>query len=181
MTLPGDNQQANEDAKVDGSTHPEYEMLGHFEPRDAERILKELEEQHISFEVKDCSYRKIGLFTIWPSRRSWLCIYVSPEQKQKAEAVRDQDSAQSRATAGIRYVAAGSIICAAALLLMRSGRSGVSSIPSGHSRGPIPLELVAGIAGIVVFMGVLQLLIVFILKMRERRRSHLVQAHLTNR
>jgi hypothetical protein len=90
----------------------------------------------------------------------------------------DRDSVRSRATAGIRYVAVGGIICTAALLLMRSG---VSSIPYGHNRGPIPLELVAGIAGIVVFMGILQLLIAFILKMRERRRSHLVQPHLTSR
>ena len=51
MTLSSDNEQANDDAKVDGPTHPEYEMLGHFEPRDAKRILKRLEEQHLSFEV----------------------------------------------------------------------------------------------------------------------------------
>src|SRR6476661_5119696 len=141
MTLPGDNQQTNDDAKVDGSTHPEYEMLGHFEPRDAERILKGLEEQHVSFEVKDCSYRKIGLFTIWPSRRSWLCIYVNPEQKQRAEAVSDRDSAQSRATAGISYMAVGGFFCIVALLLMRSG---VLSIPYRDGR-PMPLEFVAGI------------------------------------
>jgi hypothetical protein len=180
MTLPGDNQQTNDDAKVDGSTHPEYEMLGHFEPQDAERILKGLEEQHISFEVKDCSYRKIGLFTIWPSRRSWLCIYVNPEQKQKAEAVSDRDSAQSRATAGILYMAVGGFFCTVALLLMRSG---VREIPyhQGYA-APIPLEMIAGIAGIVVFMGFLQLVIAFILKMKRRQSSHLVQPdHLTNR
>jgi hypothetical protein len=34
--------------------------------------------------------------------------------------------------------------------------------------------MVAGIAGIVVFMDFLQLLIAFILKVRERRWSHLV-------
>ena len=42
MTLPSDNQKANDDAKVDGPTDPEYEMLGHFEPGDAKRILKRL-------------------------------------------------------------------------------------------------------------------------------------------
>jgi hypothetical protein len=51
MTLPSDNQQAYDDAKVDGLTHPEYEMLGHFGPRDARRILKQLGDQHLSFKV----------------------------------------------------------------------------------------------------------------------------------
>ena len=79
------------------------------------------------------------------------------------------------------YVAVGGSICTAALLLMRTG---VSSIPWHQRFGgyvDIPLEMVAGIAGIVVFMGLLQLLIAFILKVRERRRSHLAQPHLTNR
>ena len=79
------------------------------------------------------------------------------------------------------YVAVGGIICTAALLLMRAG---VSSIPWHQRFGgyvDLPLEMVAGIAGIVVFMGLLQLLIAVILKMRDRRRSHLAQPHLTNR
>jgi hypothetical protein len=79
------------------------------------------------------------------------------------------------------YVAVGGIICTASLLLMRAG---VSSIPWHQKFGgyvDLPLEIVAGIAGIVVFMGLLQLLIAFILKMRDRRRVHLAQAHLTNR
>jgi hypothetical protein len=79
------------------------------------------------------------------------------------------------------YVAVGGIICTAALLLMRAG---VSSIPwhqrfGGHV--DLPLGMVAGTAGIVVFMGLLQLLIAFILNMRDRRRSHLAQPHLANR
>jgi len=79
------------------------------------------------------------------------------------------------------YVALGGIICTASLLLLRIG---VSSIPwhqrfGGHM--DLPLEMVAGIAGIVVFMGLLQLLIAFILKMRDRRRSQLAQPHLTDR
>ena len=171
MTLPSDNQQANGDAKVDGPTHPEYEMLGHFEARDAKRILKQLEEQHLPFEVQECSEIRLS------GSRSLLCIYVRPEDKKKAEAVSDRDSARSRAAAGIRYVAVGGIICAVALLQMRSG---VLSIPYRDGRS-IPLEFVAGIAGIVVLMGLLQLQIAFILKMRDRRRSHLAQPHLTNR
>src|SRR6266404_7071482 len=162
MRLPSDNQQANGAAKVDGPTHPEYEMLGHFEPRDAKRILKQLEEQHLSFEVNDC--RQIRLFTVWPFYRSCLCIYVRPEDKKKAEAISDRDSARSRAAAGIRYVAVGGIICAVALLQMRSS---VLSIPYRDGRS-IPLEFVAGIAGIVVFMGFLQLVIAMILKLRGR-------------
>jgi hypothetical protein len=146
-------------------------MLGHFEARDAKRILKQLEEQHLPFEVQECSEIRLS------GSRSLLCIYVRPEDKKKAEAVSDRDSARSRAAAGIRYVAVGGIICAVALLQMRSG---VLSIPYRDGRS-IPLEFVAGIAGIVVFMGLLQLLIAFILKMRDRRRSHLAQPHLTNR
>lgn len=172
MTLPSDSQQANHDAKVDGPTHPEYELLGRFEPRDGKRIVKGLEEQHLSFEVQECS--EIRLY--WP--RSLLCIYVRPKDKKKAEAISDKDSVRSRAKAGICYVAVGGIICAVALLQMRAG---FRTIPGARS-GPIPLEMVAGIAGIIVCMGLLQLLIALILKMRERRRSHLVDpSHLTNR
>ena len=167
MTLSSDNEQANDDAKVDGPTHPEYEMLGHFEPRDAKRILKRLEEQHLSFEVEDCS--QIRLFTIWPWRRSWLCIYVRPEDKEKAESVSDRDSARSRAAAGICYMAVGGIICTTALLLMRSGVRSITWHERFGGSTPLPLEMVAGIAGIVVFMGFLQLMIAFILKVRGRQ------------
>ena len=160
MQLPSDNQQANHDAKVDGPTRPEYEMLGRFEPRDGKRILKGLEEQHLSFEVQECS--EIRLY--WP--RSLLCIYVRPEDKKKAEAISDRDSARSRAAAGIRYVSVGGIICAVTLLQMRSG---VLSIPYYGDGRPLPLEFVAGIAGIVVFMGLTQLVTAFILKVRGRR------------
>src|SRR6187200_1334803 len=92
-----------------------------------------------------------------------------------------QESQRSRAGAGMWYVAVGGSICTAALLLMRSG---VSSIPWHQRFGgyvDLPLEMVAGIAGIVVFMGLLQLLIAFILTVRKRRGSHLAQTHLTNR
>jgi hypothetical protein len=77
----------------------------------------------------------------------------------------DQDSVRSRAAAGICYVSVGGVISTVALLLMRSG---VSTIPYRDGR-PIPLEMVAGITGIVVFMGFLQLVIAFILKVRGRR------------
>jgi hypothetical protein len=89
MTLPSASQQAHDDAKVDGLSHPECEMLGRFEPRDAKRILKRLDEEHLSFEVKDCS--QIGVFTGWLRRRTWLCIYIHPEHKAKAEAVVFED------------------------------------------------------------------------------------------
>ena len=163
MTLPSDSQQANDDAKVDGPTHPEYEMLGHFERRQGERILKRLEEQHLSFEVQECS--EIRLY--WP--RSLLCIYVRREDKEKAEAISDEDSVRSRAAGGIRYVVVSGIICALALLQMRSG---VRSIPWREKFGgytELPLEMVAGIAGIVAFIGFLQLVIAFILKLRGRQ------------
>jgi hypothetical protein len=60
-------------------------MLGRFEPGDAKRILKRLDEEHLLFEVKDCS--QIGVFTAWLRRRNWPCIYIHPEHKAKAEAV----------------------------------------------------------------------------------------------
>jgi hypothetical protein len=77
----------------------------------------------------------------------------------------DQDSVRSRAAAGLRYVAVGGVICVETLLLMRPG---VSSIPYRDGK-PIPLEMTAGIAGIVVFMSILQLVIAFILKLRGQR------------
>jgi hypothetical protein len=169
MMLPSDNQQANDDVKVNGPTHPEYEMLGHFERREAERILKRLAEQHLSFEVNEILGR-LGLYTVWPFYRSYLCIYVRPEDKERAEAISDENSARSRAAAGIRYVAVGGIICTAALLQMRSG---VRSIPWHEKFGgytELPLEMVAGIAGIVAFIGFLQLMIAFILKLRGRQQ-----------
>ena len=63
----------------------EFVSLGRFEPRDAKRILKRLEEAHLSFKVEDCS-------EIYPDftryrRRSWLCIYIHPEHKERAEAL----------------------------------------------------------------------------------------------
>jgi hypothetical protein len=50
-------------------------------------------------------------------------------------------------------------------------RSDVRSIPWHEKFGgsfPLPLEMVAGIAGIIVFMGLLQLVIALILKLRRR-------------
>jgi hypothetical protein len=81
----------------------------------------------------------------------------------------DQDSVRSRAAAGICYVTVGGLICTAALNLMRSG---VRNIPWAEKFGgytELPLEMVAGIAGIVVFMGLLQLVITITLKLRGRR------------
>ena len=163
MTLPSDNQRANDDAKGDGPTHPEYEILGHFEPRDGKRILKGLEEQHLSFEVEECSPH--GIYDIWPWRRNLLCISVRPEDRKKAEEVSDQNSARSRALAGICYMAVAGIICTAALLLMRSGVRTIDTLRDGR----IPLEMIAGITGILVFIGLLQLVIAIIFKLRGRQ------------
>jgi hypothetical protein len=55
--------------------HPEYEILGHFEPRDGKRILKGLEEQHLSFEVQECNEIRFS------GPRSSLYIYVRSEEK----------------------------------------------------------------------------------------------------
>jgi hypothetical protein len=49
--LPSDDDGVD----VRGDIHPEYEVLRRFEPRDAKRILSRLEEEHLSFEVRDCS------------------------------------------------------------------------------------------------------------------------------
>ncbi len=84
-----------------------------------------------------------------------------------------KDSVRSRAAAGICYVAVGGFICAVALLQMRSG---VRTIPY-RSGSTVPLELVAGIAGIVVFMGLLQLVIAFILNVRRRQDTKKLQGH----
>ena len=171
MTPPSDKQRANDKGNTNGPNHAKYEMLGHFEPGDAERILKGLEEQHLSFEVQEYSELR------YSGSRRLLCIYVRPEDKKEAEAISDQNPVRSRAAAGIRYVTVAGVICAVTLLLMQSG---VRSIPS--YRGPFPLEIVAGIAAIVVFVGLLQLVIAVILELRQRRRSHLAQPrHLTNR
>ncbi|HZS18494.1 MAG TPA: hypothetical protein VFA51_11245 [Candidatus Udaeobacter sp.] len=91
----------------------------------------------------------------------------------------DQDPLRSRVTAGMCYVAVGGVICTFALLQMRAG---VSTTPGTGRSGPVPLEMVAGIAGIVVFMGLLQLLIALILKLRTRKSSDAFKAsHLTDR
>jgi len=81
----------------------------------------------------------------------------------------DEDSARSHAVAGMLYITVGGLICTIAILKMRSG---VRTIPWSERFGghfELPLEMVAGIAAIVVFMGFLQLLVAFILKIRRRR------------
>jgi len=78
----------------------------------------------------------------------------------------NEDSARSHAVAGIWYIGCGGFFCTVALLLMRSG---VREIPyHGGYAGTIPLEFLAGIAAIIIFMGFVQLLIAFILKVREK-------------
>jgi hypothetical protein len=67
-----------------GKEHPGLETLGRFEPRDAKRILKRLEEEHIPFELD-----APGEVHPRPSflRRHYLFIYVRPEDKNRAEAI----------------------------------------------------------------------------------------------
>jgi hypothetical protein len=172
MTPPSDNQRANDKGNTNGPNHAKYEMLGHFEPGDAERILKGLEEQHLSFEVQEYSELR------YSGSHRLLCIYVRPEDKKEAEAISDRNPVRSRAAAGICYMAVAGIICTTALLLMRSGVRTIDTVRDGR----IPLEMIAGIAGIVVFIGFLQLVIAIIFKLRGRQRSHLVKSmRLTNR
>jgi len=85
MMLPSDNQQARDEARLESPTHPEYEVLGRFDPRDASRILKRLEEEHLLFEVGDCS--EVTPDCTRHRRHNWLCIYIRPEDKARAEAI----------------------------------------------------------------------------------------------
>jgi len=77
----------------------------------------------------------------------------------------DDDSVRSRAVAGLRYFLCGAMICAAALLLIHAG---ITSFPR-EPGGQFPVELIAGLAGIVAFMGLLQMLIALVLRMRGHR------------
>jgi hypothetical protein len=63
----------------------DFVSLGRFEPRDAKRILKRLDEEHLSFKVEDCSEVRPDCTRY--RRRSWLCIYISPEHLEKAGAI----------------------------------------------------------------------------------------------
>jgi len=63
---------------------PEY-LLGRFDPRDAQRILKRLDEEHVSFRVFDCSEVRSDCTRY--RRHSWLCIYIRREHKEKAETI----------------------------------------------------------------------------------------------
>ena len=67
---------------------PEH-LLGRFDPRDAQRILKRLKEEHVSFRVEECS--QVVPDSTRYRRRSSLCIYVRPEDQQKAEAISLED------------------------------------------------------------------------------------------
>jgi hypothetical protein len=80
----------------------------------------------------------------------------------------DENSARSHAVAAIWYIGYGGVICTVALLLMRSGFRTIPYL-RGLRGGPIPLEMIAGIAGIVAFMGFVQIVIAIILKLRGRR------------
>ena len=77
---PSDHDEADPRGDIDS----EY-SLGRFEPRDAKRILKRLDEEHVSFRVEDCSELRPDCTRY--RRRSWLCIYVRAEHQEKAEAI----------------------------------------------------------------------------------------------
>jgi hypothetical protein len=79
--------------------------------------------------------------------------------------VGEEDSARSHAMAGMWYVGCGGAICTVALLLIRYG---ITSIFWDPGKFLLPVEFIAGIAAIVVFMGLIQLVIAFILKLRGR-------------
>jgi hypothetical protein len=74
----------------------------------------------------------------------------------------DDDSVRSRAIAGFLYFVCGGVVCVALLLRMHAG----VTVLLGFRGGPVPIELIAGLAGIVAFMGLVQILIASILKMR---------------
>ena len=68
-----------------GTEHPGYEALGRFKPRDAKRIIKRLEEEHIPFEVDaPGEVKPRATFFIYAH---FLFIYVRPEHRHKAEAI----------------------------------------------------------------------------------------------
>ena len=73
-----------DDADVRDEIDPEY-LLGRFDPRDAQRILKRLEEEHVPFRVEDCS--EVRPDSTRYRRRSLLCIYIRREHQEKAEAI----------------------------------------------------------------------------------------------
>jgi hypothetical protein len=72
-----------------GTEHPGYQTLGHFEPRDAKRIIRRLEEEHIPFEVD--APGEVSPRPTWFIRRHYLFIYVRPEHRQKAQAIALED------------------------------------------------------------------------------------------
>ena len=75
------------------------------------------------------------------------------------------DSVRSRVTAGVRYFLVGGVICAVLLLVIHQA---TTAVPYWGGARPVLVEMIAGIGGIVAFMGLVQLLIAWILK----RRGH---------
>ena len=68
-----------------GTEHPGYEALGRFQPRDAKRIIKRLDEEHIPFKVD--APGEVRPRPTWFLRRHYLFVYVRPEHKEKAKAI----------------------------------------------------------------------------------------------
>lgn len=75
------------------------------------------------------------------------------------------DSVRARAAAGLQYFVTGALVCAVAVLMIHEGTTG---IPYWGGGSPVPVEMIAGLGGIIAFMGIVQLLVAWILK----RRGH---------
>jgi hypothetical protein len=76
------NGQAGTDAP-DG-----YEFLGKFEPRDAEHILKQLEEERIPFQIDAPEEARPSAYR----RSDWIFIFVRREHMNRAGAIVDENS-----------------------------------------------------------------------------------------
>ena len=76
------NGQAGTDAP-DG-----YEFLGKFEPRDAEHILKQLEEERIPFQIDAPEEARPSAYR----RSHWIFIFVRREHMNRAGAIVDENS-----------------------------------------------------------------------------------------
>ena len=78
MGLTTENDEGNEPIEIP----PGYQLLGQFEPRDAERILKRLEAEQLSFQIE--AYRDFqGSRTSYRSQ-ALIRIYVWREHMPRA-------------------------------------------------------------------------------------------------
>jgi len=66
--------------------YPGYKALGRYEPKDARRILKRLEEAHIPFKV-DAPREVTPLPRFWITTPHYLYIYVRAEYLNEANTI----------------------------------------------------------------------------------------------